>query len=522
MTSRSLGAPRRLPGIGYWTAKGAYLHPERTALISPEGTRTYRDLEAEVHRTAETLRTRGISHGDRVGILMLNDPRYVDLLFACGRLGAIAVPLNWRLTVAELAFQVRDAGLRLLVVGPEQEEAGAELARDTTVPCLRAPDELDALKAEIPLPWAGGRAWAPPPMNQLPGDDDPVLMVYTSGTTGTPKGAVLTHQNLFWNAINDVLALGLTWQDVGLTILPLMHAGGIGLFTLPLLLAGGTVVLPRRFDAEEALALIERERVTVCLGVPAIHTLLTEAEGFQRRDLSSLRFMYNGGDRVSREIVARYRARGIPFGYGYGLTETAPTAFLSEPDAADAGDTGAGFAGKPAFGVDVRIVDDEGKDVPAHTVGEVLFQGPNLFAGYWGRPEATTAAFQQGWFHTGDMAYQDEEGSGFVVGRKKQMLKSGGENIYPAEIEQTLLEHPAVSEVAVIGRPHPQWNETPFAIVALHPGSEASEDELEAFLTPRLARFKIPRGFAFVPTLPRTAIGKPDLPLLKRTWGGAP
>jgi fatty-acyl-CoA synthase len=515
------GASRSIPGIGYWTAKAAYLHPDREALITPEGRRTYRELEGEVHRTTEVLRDWGIGPRDRVGILMLNDPRFIDLLFACGRIGAIAVPLNWRLTAPELAFQMRDAGVRLLIVGPEQAAVATALAHETGTPQLHAPAELDALKADVPLPWGGGLSWTPPPMNTLPGDGDPVLMVYTSGTTGAPKGAVLTHQNLFWNAINDILALGLTWEDRGLTVLPLMHAGGIGLFTLPLLLAGGTVVLPRKFDAEEALAHIEQERVTVCLGVPAIHTLLTESEGFESRDLSSLRFMYNGGDRVPRHVVERYLARGIRFGHGYGLTETAPTAFLSEPDAAEAGGAMAGFAGKPAFGVDVRIVDEAGDDVGPGTVGEVLFQGPNLFQGYWGRPEATAEAHVGGWFHTGDLAHMTDDGSGFVVGRKKQMLKSGGENIYPAEIEQTLLEHPAVAEVAVIGRPHPQWNETPFAVVALHPGAVAEEADLMAFLTPRLARFKIPRGFAFVPSLPRTAIGKPDLPLLQRTWGHA-
>lgn len=513
---------RSIPGIGYWTAKAAYLHPHREALITPEGRRTYRDLEAHVHQTTEALRGWGIEAGDRVGILMLNDPRFVDLLFACGRLGAIAVPLNWRLTASELGFQVRDAGMRLLIVGPEQAEIGDALEAETGVPQLRAPDTLDALKAQIPIPWEDGRVWAPPPMTALPGDHDPALMVYTSGTTGTPKGAILTHQNLFWNAINDILALGLTWQDRGLTVLPLMHAGGIGLFTLPLLLAGGTVVLPRRFDAEESLALVEEEKISVFLGVPAIHTLLTEAEGFEKRDLSSLRFVYNGGDRMPSHVADRYRKRGISLGYGYGLTETAPTAFLSEPDQPRTDTAESGFAGKPAFGVDVRVVDEGGEDVQVGVVGEVLFQGPNLFAGYWGRPEATEEAYRGGWFHTGDLARLETDGSGVVAGRKKQMLKSGGENIYPAEVEQTLLGHPSVAEVAVIGRPHPQWNETPFAVVALHPGMTATEEELEAFLAPRLARFKVPRGFAFVPELPRTAIGKPDLPLLQRTWGGTP
>lgn len=510
---------RSIPGIGYWTAKAAFLHPHRTALVTPEGRRSYRQMEEGVRRAAAVLRDRGIGRGDRFGILMWNDPRFLDLLFAAGRVGAVAVPLNWRLTPVELAYQMKDAGVKLLLAGPEQADAVPELEEATGCPVVSVPDEYEAIAAAWAESTEVESPFRPPPMSTLPGDDDPVLMVYTSGTTGRPKGALLTHRNLFWNAINDVLAVGLTWRDTSLTILPLMHVGGIGLFTLPTLLAGGTVVMPRRFDAEETLAVIRDEGVTVMLGVPAIHTMLVESQAWDDADLSSLRFMYNGGDRCPLEIVERFREKGVPFAGGYGLTETAPTAFLTELDQLEEAASAPGFAGKPAFGMDARIVDEEGRDVAPGQVGEVVMQGPNLFREYWGRSQDTARAFRDGWFHTGDLATWDEEGFTFIAGRKKQMLKSGGENIYPAELEQALLEHPEVVEACIIGRPHPKWNEVPFAVVALREGSEAGEEELRAFLEGRLARFKIPAGFAFVDALPRTSIGKPDRPLLEKRYG---
>ncbi len=524
---------RSIPGIGYWTAKSAFLHPNRTALVTPEGRRSYREMEEGVQRAAAVLRDRGLEAGDRFGILMWNDARFLDLLFAAGRVGAVAVPLNWRLTPVELAFQVEDAGVKLLLAGPEQAEAAREVADSTGCPVVAVPDEYEAIadaavaggspagpSAAGPSPAGSQKAGSrPPPMSALPGDDDPVLMVYTSGTTGRPKGALLTHRNLFWNAINDILAVGLTWRDTSLTILPLMHVGGIGLFTLPTLLAGGTVIMPRRFDPEETLALIRDEGVNVMLGVPAIHTMLVESPDWDAADLSSLRFMYNGGDRCPLEVVERFREKGVPFAGGYGLTETAPTAFLTELDQLEQAASAPGFAGKPSFGMDARIVDDRGRDVAPGEVGEVVMQGPNLFREYWGRPEETVRAFRGGWFHTGDLATWDEEGFTFIQGRKKQMLKSGGENIYPAEVEQALLEHPEVAEACVIGRPHPKWTEVPFAVVGLRTPDAVDETGLRAFLEGRLARFKIPAGFAFVEVLPRTSIGKPDRPLLEKRYG---
>ena len=514
---------RSLPGTGYWIEKGALQHPGRTALVTPEGRLAYRELADRVRRVAAWLGRLGLEAGDRFGILMRNDPRFLELLLASGRAGTVAVPLNWRLTVAELEHPVRDAGTDVLFVGPEDREKGEALADRCDARVVAVPDAYeDGIATEGDAPSAGGEAGTrrlPEPMDALPGDDDPALVVYTSGTTGTPKGAVLTHGNLFWNALNDILALGLDWRDTTLSLLPLMHVGGIGLFTLPTLLAGGTVVMPRSFEPDEALELIAREGVTLFLGVPTVHRMMVESPAFAEADLSSLRLVYNGGDRCPLSIVEAYRGRGIPFGGGYGLTETSPTAFLPEPDQLEATTREPGFMGKPALGLDARLVDGDGEEVEAGEVGEVVLRGPVVFREYWGMEEATRDAFTDGWFHTGDLARREEDGFWFFAGRSKEMIKSGGENIYPAEVERALRQHPGVSDVCVIGRDHPKWVEVPFAVVETRTGAGLDEEELRAFCGERLARYKIPRGFAFVDELPRTPIGKPDRPLLRERYG---
>jgi fatty-acyl-CoA synthase len=510
---------KHLPGIGYWIAKAAYMHPDRTALVTPEGRLSYGRLAERVVGAAELLGRHGIGAGDRFGILMHNDARFLELLFAAGRTGAIAVPLNWRLTPHELAHPVRDAGLTVVFVGPEPREAGVALAASCGVELVTVPEAYDAVVDDVVDRVRQARRARSPFQTDYPGDDDPVLMVYTSGTTGRPKGAVLTHGNMFWNAINDILALGLTYRDTTLTLLPLMHVGGIGLFTLPTLLAGGTVVMPRGFDAAQALRLIEEERVTLFLGVPAVHAMLVQSPGFGAAKLDSLRLVYNGGDRCPLPVMEAYRDRGLAFGAGYGLTETSPTAYLTELDQLEAGAGREGFVGKPSFGLDARLVREDGVEAVAGEVGEVLVRGPGVFREYWGLPDRTLESFTDGWFHTGDLAVRDDEGFTVIVDRKKQMLKSGGENIYPAEVEQTLREHPAVAEAVVIGRSHPKWNEVPFAVVTLHPGAVADADELQAFCAERLARFKVPAGFALVDSLPRTSIGKPNRALLAERYG---
>jgi fatty-acyl-CoA synthase len=493
-----------IPGIGYWIEKAARLHPRREALVVPGEERTgYAGLAAGTRRAAALLRELGMGPGTRFGLLMWNDRRLLELLLAAGRIGAVAVPLNWRLTAAELAFQVGDAGIDVVFAGAEPRPLAAALAAESSIRLVEVPEAYDGAAAD-PGPDTAEA------LVGLPGGDAPALVVYTSGTSGRPKGVVLSHANLFWNALNAMVTVGLSFRDTTLTALPMTHVGGIGLFTLPSLLAGGRVVMLRSFSAEAVLEAIESERVTVFLGVPAMHRMIVESERFAASDLSSLRMVLNGGDRCPLALAAAWRERGVPFGGGYGLTESAPIAFLPEPDDFEASLTREAFIGRTAFFTDARVVRPDGSECAPEERGEIQLAGPNLFTEYLGLPEETAAAVRDGWFGTGDLAVRDAEGHAFIAGRSKQLIKSGGENIDPAEIEEVLLRHPGVLEACVVGREHERWTEVPFAVVALRRGASPSDDELREHCGRSLARFKVPVAFARVEEIPRTSIGKPD------------
>ncbi len=482
-----------MQGIAHWIESRAISAPHAPALVGEARRRTYREMAADLRRMAAILRARGIGQGDRVAILAANSVEYLELLFAVAALGAIAVPLNIRLADEELAYQLADSGSSLIVADPEHAGRAARLLRHDTpraALCL----------AELP---AGAGAEPPP----LPAVDAalPCLICYTSGTTGRPKGAVLTQENLFWNAVNDTLALELTAADRFLALLPLFHIGGIGAFALPVLFAGGTVVVPRRFEPGEALRLIAAERITVLMGVPTMHDAIRRHPDFPRADLGAVRWWYSGGAPCPPALIEDLLARGLPFGQGYGLTETAPTVLmLGRGDHRER----AGSVGKPVLFTAARVAGPAGKDVPAGAVGELLVRGPNVFRGYWNQPEATAAAFRDGWFRTGDLARTDADGFYHIVGRRTDLIISGGENIYPLEVEQALARHPAVVEVAVVGAPDPRWGEAPVAFVVLHAGRRLAAEALREHCAARLVRYKCPREIAFLPELPRTASGK--------------
>lgn len=505
-------------GIGYWLAKHAQLHPRRIALVTPEKTFTYGDLNHEANRVAHALASLGLKEGDRIGVLCMNYPQFLTLLFGAGKVGIVVVSLNYRLTPTEIAYQMQDSNVRALFIGSEQTSYIAPLKEQTRI------EKVFVLEGDAPI---GCGTYADLIANQSdvePGEpiswNKDLLTVYTSGTTGKPKGAVLTHANQFWNAMNDIIPLRLTADDVMLTILPLVHVGGVGLFTLPGLLLGAKIVMPRKFDPDETWRLIEKERVTVVMGVPAIWQMLLASPLFGKVDASSVRYFYNGGDRCPLEVVRAFRERGLPFGGGYGLTETSPTAFMLEPEDFERGTTQLGFIGKPAFFTDARYVSPDGKDVPPGEIGEIWLRGGNVFSGYWNRPEANQEVFTDDWFHTGDLALHDEEGFTYIVSRSKEMFKSGGLNVYPAEIEAVLGKHPAIREVCVIGVPDPKWNEVGKAIVALKPGMTATPDELLAFCEGQLARYKIPKSVVFVEALPRNTLGKVNRGELKQKYSG--
>lgn len=493
-------------GIGFWLYRHAQLHPGRVALVTPEQAWTYGGLNSESNRAAYGLASLRLKEGDRIGVLCMNYAQFLSLLFGAGKLGVVVVSLNYRLTPAEIAYQMQDSNVKVLFVGSEQAGYVPPIRAETGI------EHIYVLEGQAPECCAtyqnlvAGQPDAEP--GEPPSWDSDLLTVYTSGTTGKPKGAVLTHANMFWNAMNDIIPLSLSRDDIMLTILPLVHVGGVGLFTLPALLLGARVVMPRKFDADEALRLVEKERVTVFMGVPAIWQMLIASPLFPTADLSSVRLFYNGGDRCPLQVVEAFRKRGLPFGGGYGLTETSPTAFMMEPEDFEKGTATLGFIGKAAFFNQARLVDSEGHEVSQGEVGEIWLRGPNVFSGYWNRPEATGEVFTNGWFHTGDLARKDEEGLTFVVGRSKEMFKSGGLNVYPAEIEAVLGQHPAVKEVCVIGVPDPKWNEVGRAIAVLCPGANATAEQVLSFCEGKLARYKIPRSVTFIDALPRNTLGK--------------
>ncbi len=502
-------------GIWHWLERRADISVDKPAMIDQERILTYRALRDRVGAAAGGLSALGVRRGDRIAILSVNRAEFIEVLFAAARLGALLVPLNWRLSAPELAFQVGDSRPSVLVVDPALQTLADALRRE---PAARTLEQVvsfdDGGDAAGTVSYA--ELLAHPASSPQGTFDDPLLIMYTSGTTGRPKGAVLTQATQFWNSVNIGVAVGLTERDVTLNMLPMFHTGGIGLFTLPSLHTGATAVLLRAFDPAAAVRLIETHGVTAIFGVPAVYLALLQSEEFQRADLRGVRFSC-GGAPCPLPIIEAFRDRGLLFQQGYGLTETAPTfALLPAADAFRK----AGSVGKPAIHVEARVVDENGGDVAPEQVGEVWVRGPNLFSGYWERPDADAEAFTpDGWFRTGDLARIDAEGFLYIVDRRKDMLISGGENVYPAEVEDVLYRHPAVAEVAVIGVSHERWGEVPKAIVVLKPGRTTTAEELIGFCEGRLGHYKIPKAVAFTEALPRNAAGKVLKRVLREQFG---
>ncbi|MER6305853.1 long-chain fatty acid--CoA ligase [Streptomyces sp. NPDC001657] len=486
----------RNEGLGSWPARRARKTPHRTALIHGDTATTYAGLHERTTRLAHALRERGIRRADRIAYLGPNHPSYLETLFAAGILGAVFVPLNTRLAGPELAYQLADSGAKALVFGPAHAGLVGELRRDAD---LRAPIQVGAEYEEL-------IATAPAmPIDEPVAADDNSLIMYTSGTTGRPKGAMLTHGNLTWNALNVLVDTDLTADERALVSAPLFHTAGLNMLTLPVLLKGGTCVLVEAFDPAATLDVIERHRITFVFGVPAMFDQVARHPRWAEADLSSLRILNCGGSPVPTSLIARYQERGLTFLQGYGMTEAAPgTLFLDAERAADK----AGSAGVPHFFSDVRVVRPDLTPVDVGEAGEVVVRGPHVMPGYWGLPEETAASFTDGWFRSGDAARVDEDGYVYIVDRIKDMIISGGENIYPAEIEDLLLAHPGIAECAVIGVPDDKWGEVPRAVVVPAEGGSLDPDEVLASLAGQLAKYKLPKSVVFADALPRTASGK--------------
>jgi fatty-acyl-CoA synthase len=500
-------------GIAYWIDKRASITPNRTALINSNSQQTYQEMAGMVNQMARALFEQyHVRKGDRIAILSQNGIEYVQLVFAIAKVGCIAVPLNIRLTARELEFQLNDSETALLIFGEELLDKAQEIQGVCTLKDIVLLEGGDQQQSFMEICSSYPSTHFEP--THVTGST-PLIICYTSGTTGRPKGAVLTHDNMYWNAVNNILALDITSEDCFITLLPLFHIGGIGLFTLPALLAGGTVIVPQRFDPEQTLQIIENEKVSIVMGVPTIFDLMRKSKSFDAQGLSSVRWLVSGGAPCPHELIQYYHEQGLPLSQGFGMTETSPTVFMLPKEDYK---RKSGSIGKPVMFCNIRIVDDNGEDVKPEDVGELQVSGPNVFNEYWKLPEETAKSFNDGWFQTGDLAKKDDEGFIYIVGRKKEMIISGGENIYPLEIERVYEQHPYINEVAIIGVSDDRWGEVPLAILAFNNGYQISEDELVDYGMERLAKYKCPKHFKVVNALPRNATGKIDKALLRKKF----
>ncbi len=495
--------------FGDWLSRWNVYNPQKVALIDyglPEGSRaitpspkeyTYAELYRRSNRAAHFLKNRGVGRGDRVAVLAQNGIEHVDLFFATAKLGALLVPLNYRLPIGGLQYILTDTSPAVFFSSQEYEETAKSLARTTACP------EPLSLETEFEAAIKDGDASFPEEIRLE--QTDPHLILYTSGTTGHPKGALITHGQIIWNSINTAISLSLTKDDRGTIHTPIYHTGGLNVLATPLFHFGGQVVLLRRWDCEAFLSIIEKHRLTLFFGLPTLFKMMIASPKFKTTNFSSVRIVLSGGEPCPRSVLDTFVERGMPIRQGYGLTEVGPNVYsLPAEDAVRK----AGSVGFPNFHVDAKIVDERMKEVPVGHVGELVMAGPMVCGGYWQKPAATTEAIVDGWFRTGDLFRQDEEGYYYVVGRKKDMYISGGENVYPVEIENVLHRHPAILEAAVIGVPDEIWGEVGKAFIALRLGQSATVDEIRHYLVKHLAKYQVPKYYVFLESLPKGDTGK--------------
>lgn len=498
-----------------WIAHHARRTPAKTAMVDLGSNRrfTYAETDARVARLAGHLCTLGVGRGDRVAVLALNATDTLEVQFACFRLGAVFVPLNTRLTVPELQFIVGDAAPKVMIHDDDLAETALAVSRlcniGNTFRYGAGQTYEQAVATATPLT-----------TNECVTLEDLSTIMYTSGTTGQPKGAMITHGMTFYNCVNLGGIAYITPSSVLLTVLPLFHTGGLNCYTNPVLHAGGTVLIMRAFDPGVALQLIgdPAQGINVFFGVPSIYQFMAQHPAFATADFSRLIIGGVGGAPMPVPLLNVWEGRGVALQQGYGMTETSPAVLALDRE--DAGRK-AGSAGKPVLHTEVRIVRPDGSDAAVGELGELWVRGPNITPGYWNRPDANRSSFTDGWLHTGDATRMDEDGFYYIVDRWKDMYISGGENVYPAEVENVLHQLGAVAEAAVIGIADPQWGETGMAIIAVKPGHSLSEAEIHAHCQANLARFKCPRTIRFVDALPRNATGKIHKPTLRKTFSTA-
>ena len=506
--------------IAWWVQRWAELHPDKPAIIFEEQTISYGDLCKRADSTSCWLQSIGIEKGDRVAVMLYNCPEFMDLFLACSRLGAIFVPINFRITALELDYFIKNSRPRLFIHGDDFSSVVNSLNLGSYLPPMvisvvgdkNDDNPILNLNKET-AKFDGQRAFLTRSLGPE-NPEEPQVIMYTSGTTGKPKGAVLSHRKTFFNCLNADIFFELHFSDIMLIFLPLFHSGGLFIQAAPIFYKGATIVLHRNFDPLRVYKDIEKYRVTKFLGVPTVYKELLKVAPENRADISSLKVCAGGGEKLTEDLIEKCTNAGLAFRQIMGQTETSILLWASEKDPLKK----PGTVGRPVFHAEVSILDEQGKLAKPGETGEIVVRGSIMMKEYWQDPVKTEETIKNGYLHTGDLARMDEDGFFYLVGRAGDMYITGGENVYPAEVEKILKTHPDIEEVAVVGISDEKWGETGHAFVIKKPGSSLSDNEVIAICKGKLAKYKWPRKVTFKTQFPRTSLGKVKKDSLKDTF----
>lgn len=491
-----------------WLSKWIEYSPNKIAVkeFETDRTLTYQQLQNSANKLSSILiNDYKMKKGDRIAILAENSIEHVVLFFVCQKTGMVLVPLNYRLVTRELDFLLNNSSPSLIIFEEQFQEKINNIDYFRNLQHKITTKELSSLLEK----WKNEKYSFEEEKNI--NEDDPIFILYTAGTTGVPKGALYTHKMLFWNSINTTMRLDITSDDRSVSCTPMFHTGGWNVIPTSFLHRGAYICVTKKFDADIVLKLLEKEKATMFMAVPTMIEMMAKSAEFEKVDLSSMKYFIIGGEPLPLPLIEKWHKKGIPIRQGYGLTEAGPSiTSLHQDDAIRK----IGSIGKPNFYIDIRIIDDNGNDVPKGEVGEFLLKGPSVTIGYWENIKATEESIKDGWFYTGDLVKQDEENFIYVIDRKKNMFISGGENIYPAEIEKFLYTHPDILEVAVIGIPDEKWGEIGKAFIVKKKDSTITEQDIIEFCKGNIANYKIPKQVQFIQELPKSTADKIDRKML--------
>lgn len=482
-----------------WMENRAKLTSNKIAVIDEKSNEawTYEELNIRAKSIALWLKSLGVKKGDRIALLSPNHISYLDLLFGCGKMGAILVPLNWRLSIHELKGILEDCSPALIGIHLQFHQNFNELTKLNIPSFIVGNTEYEANAASIKTGKSSDKI----------DENDPLVMIYTGGTTGQPKGVVLSHQSILWNAMNTIVSWDLSHNDVTLTYLPMFHTGGLNALTIPILMSGGKVIIGNQFDAQNAVGSINYHRCTIVLLVPTMYHLIVQTKEFHQSDFPSMKVFLSGGAPCPLDIYEKFQKKGLIFKEGYGLTEAGPNNFYIDPKDVF---KKRGSVGKSMLFNTIKLLKSDGHEAGPNEVGELVLKGKHSFSYYWNNEEATRETIKDGWIYTGDLAKKDDEGFHYIIGRKKEMIITGGENVYPLEIEQWLSAHPDIEEVSVLGLPNEKWGEIVTAFIKIKSSLSINEENLLEYCTMKLGKYKIPKRFFILEELPRTHVGKID------------